>query len=229
MYKAAEAHSLVKEVSEKIEKKYDHESKLFGLTTPLLTAASGAKMGKTADGAVWLNADLFSPYDYWQFWRNVEDADVERFLKLFTELPLAQITALCEHPDQRINEAKKVLAMEATALLHGREAAEQAAETARKTFEEGGVGETLPVHPVAKADLDVGILFTKLLHDSGLVASGKEARRAVEAGAACLNDAKVKDANRKVTVADLNADGLVKISANRKKHAVVRVLNPETK
>lgn len=197
---------------------------LFGLTTPLLTTSSGAKMGKTADGAVWLNAEMFSPYDYWQFWRNVEDADVERFLKLFTELPLTHIAELCAHKDQRINEAKKVLATEATTLLHGREAAEAAAETARKTFEEGGAGETLPVHLVAKADLEAGIPFFKLLHESGLVASGKEARRAVDAGAACLNDAKVTDANHKVTAADLNAEGIAKISASRKKHAVVKAL-----
>lgn len=194
---------------------------LFGLTTPLLTTSSGAKMGKTADGAVWLNGEMFSPYDYWQFWRNVEDADVERFLLLFTELSVEEIAALCAHQDQRMNEAKKVLATEATKLLHGEEAALAAAETARKTFEEGTAGDALPVHSVAQAELEAGIPFFKLLHDSGLVASGKEARRTVDAGAACLNDVKVTDANQKVTVADMK-DGIIKISASRKKHAVVK-------
>ncbi len=195
---------------------------LFGLTTPLLTTSSGAKMGKTADGAVWLNADMFSPYEYWQFWRNVEDADVERFLKLFTELPLKQIAELCAHKDQRINEAKKVLATEATALLHGREAADRAAETARKTFEEGKAGDALPEYRVNPTDLEAGIPFFKLLVDSGLANSGNEARQAVKSGAAKLNDANVGDANQKVTRADMNAEGYIKISASKKKHAVVK-------
>lgn len=195
---------------------------LFGLTTPLLTTSSGAKMGKTTDGAVWLNAEMFSPYDYWQFWRNVEDADVERFLLLFTELPLEEIKALTAHKDQRINEAKKVLATEATALLHGREAAEQAAETARKTFEEGKAGEALPEHLVSPAELEAGIPFFKLLVDSGLASSGNEARQAVKSGAAKLNDISVGDANQKVTDADMNAEGYIKISASKKKHAVVK-------
>lgn len=199
----------------------DDGPQVFGLTTPLLTTSSGAKMGKTADGAVWLNGEMFSPYDYWQFWRNVEDADVKRFLLLFTELSMEEIEALTAHNDQRMNEAKKVLATEATKLLHGEEAALAAAETARKTFEEGAAGDALPVHNVPQAELEAGIPFFKLLHDSGLVASGKEARRAVDAGAACLNDVKITDANRKVTAADMK-DGIVKISASRKKHAVVK-------
>ncbi len=195
---------------------------IFGLTTPLLTTSSGAKMGKTADGAVWLNAEMFSSYDYWQFWRNVEDADVKRFLLLFTELSIEEIETLTAHQDQRMNEAKKVLATEATRLLHGEEAALAAAETARRTFEEGAAGDALPVHNIAKAELEAGVPFFKLLADSGLAASGKEARRAVEAGAARLNDAQVNDANHKVTLADMNAEGIIKISANKKKHAVIK-------
>ncbi len=195
---------------------------LFGLTTPLLTTSSGAKMGKTADGAVWLNGEMFSPYDYWQFWRNVEDDDVKRFLLLFTELPVEEIEALTAHRDQRMNEAKKILATEATKLLHGEEAALAAAETARKTFEEGAAGDALPVHNVPQAELEAGIAYFKLLADSGLVASGKEARRAVDAGAACLNDVKITDANQKVTTADMK-DGIIKISASKKKHAVIKL------
>ncbi len=196
---------------------------IYGLTTPLLTTSSGAKMGKTADGAVWLNGEMFSPYDYWQFWRNVEDADVKRFLLLFTELPVAEIDALTAHRDERMNEAKKVLATEATALLHGREAAEKAAKTAHETFVQGGAGAALPEHQVSEADLEVGIPFFKLLQEAGLCASGKDARRAVESNAAKLNDAPVGDATRPVTKADLNSDGVIKISASKKKHAVVKV------
>ena len=191
-------------------------TEVFGLTTPLLTTASGAKMGKTAAGAVWLNPDRLSPYDYWQFWRNAEDADVGRFLKLFTDLTLAEIARLEALAGAEINEAKKVLATEATALLHGRAAAEQAAETARKAFEEGAAAETLPsiTHalPAPLADLLVA---------AKLVASKGEARRLVAQNGVRLNDEPVADAVRPVTDADLR-DGAAKLSLGRKKHVLVR-------
>src|SRR5438874_1059716 len=160
---------------------------LFALTTPLLTTASGAKMGKTETGAVWLNADAMSPYDYWQFWRNCEDGDVGRLLKLFTELPLDEIGRLAQLKGQELNEAKKVLATEATALLHGRAAAEQAAETARRTFEQGGIGDDLPTIEVPVKEFGVGIPIWALLHRAGLAASNSEARRLIKGGGARLN------------------------------------------
>jgi tyrosyl-tRNA synthetase len=188
----------------------------FGLTTPLLTTASGAKMGKTAAGAVWLNAERLSPYDYWQFWRNTEDADVQRFLALFTELPMDEVRRLGALDGAGINEAKKVLATEACALLHGRAAAEQAAETARRAFEEGAAAETLPTitHalPASLADLLVA---------AKLCASKGEARRLVAQNGVRLNDAAVTDANASVTEADLR-DGAAKLSLGRKRHVLVR-------
>jgi tyrosyl-tRNA synthetase len=194
---------------------------LHGLTTPLITTASGAKMGKTASGAVWLNAEKRSPYDYWQFWRNVEDADVGRFLKLFTELPMEEIQRLERLGGAERNEAKKILATEATALAHGRSAAESAAETARRTFEEGAVGEALPRVAVARAELERGIPAFELLHRAGLAASKAEARRLIKAGGARLNDAAIADEMRKVTSADRDADGVIKLSAGKKRHALV--------
>ncbi len=189
----------------------------FGLTTPLLTTASGAKMGKTAAGAVWLNAERLSPYDYWQFWRNTEDADVQRFLALFTELPMDEVRRLGALDGAGINEAKKVLATEACALLHGRDAAEQAAETARRAFEEGAAAEDLPsiTHtlPASLADLLVA---------AKLCASKGEARRLVAQNGVRLNDAAVADANASVTEADLR-DGAAKLSLGRKRHVLVRV------
>lgn len=188
----------------------------FGLTTPLLTTASGAKMGKTAAGAVWLNAERLSPYDYWQFWRNTEDADVGRFLALFTEMPMDEVRRLGALAGAEINEAKKVLATEATTLLHGPEAAQQAAETARRAFEEGAAAETLPsishALPASLADLLVA---------AKLVASKGEARRLVAQNGVRLNDAAVADANQAVTAADLR-DGAAKLSLGRKKHVLVR-------
>jgi tyrosyl-tRNA synthetase len=195
---------------------------LFGLTTPLITTASGAKMGKTAAGAVWLSSDRLSPYDYWQYWRNTEDGDVGRFLKLFTDLPLPEIARLERLQGVEINEAKIILANEATSLCHGAEAARNAAETARRTFVEGGLGGDLPVVEIDHGELADGIAAFELLRRSGLAASNGEARRLIKGGGARLNDAAIEDENRRVTLADLNADGVVKLSFGRKRHAVVR-------
>ncbi|QDJ10960.1 Tyrosyl-tRNA synthetase [Roseomonas mucosa] len=188
----------------------------FGVTTILLTTASGAKMGKTAAGAVWLNADRLSPYDYWQFWRNTEDADVARFLALFTDLPMAEVRRLGALAGAEVNEAKKILATEASAILHGRAAAEAAAETARATFEAGTLAEDLPT---VSAALPAAVL--DLLVAAGFVASKGEARRLVRGGGVRLNDEPVGDETRQVTGADLR-DGTAKLSAGRKKHALVR-------
>jgi tyrosyl-tRNA synthetase len=195
---------------------------LFGLTAPLITTASGAKMGKTAAGAVWLNTNRLSPYDYWQYWRNTEDADVGRFLRLFTDLPLGEIVRLEKLQGAEINEAKIILANEATALCHGMPAARNAAETARRTFVEGGLGQDLPVLEVERAELAGGIAAYELLRRSGLAASNGEARRLVKGGGARLNDAVIEDENRKITTADLDAGGAMKLSFGRKKHAIVR-------
>jgi tyrosyl-tRNA synthetase len=199
---------------------------LFALTTPLLTTSSGAKMGKSATGAVWLNAENFSPYDFWQYWRNSEDADVERFLKMFTRLPLDEIARLAALGGSEINEAKKVLATEATAIVHGREAADQAAETARKTFEEGALAETLPTVEVDKASLEAGQGLLSLLVAAGLASSNGEARRHVQGNAVRLNDEPVKDERRVVNLTDLGPEGLIKLSVGRKKHALVRPKEP---
>jgi tyrosyl-tRNA synthetase len=188
----------------------------FGLTTPLITTASGAKMGKTASGAVWLAAEKLSPYEYWQFWRNTEDADVGRFLGLFTELPMPEVARLGALRGAEVNEAKKVLATEATALLHGREAAEAAAETARRTFEEGIAAETLPTHLAA---LPANVV--DLLAEARLVASKGEARRLIAQNGVRLNDVAVSDVAAQVTEADLR-DGAAKLSLGRKKHLLVR-------
>jgi tyrosyl-tRNA synthetase len=192
------------------------DAEAFGLTTPLLTTASGAKMGKTAAGAVWLNPDRLAPYDYWQYWRNAEDADVGRFLALFTELPMPEIRRLSALQGAEINEAKKVLATEATALLHGRAAAEQAAETARRAFEQGEAAETLPsiAHALPASVVD-------LLAAAKLVASKGEARRLVAQNGVRLNDAPVTDPLQPVTAADLR-DGAAKLSLGRKRHVLVR-------
>ena len=194
---------------------------VFGLTTPLITTASGAKMGKTAGGAVWLRGDRLSPYDYWQFWRNAEDADVGRFLRLFTEVELDEIGRLEALPGAGINEAKKVLATEATALLHGRAAAEGAAETARQAFEEGVAANTLPTHAVARAALEAGVPVVRLLVEAGLVASNGEARRLIRGGGARVNDVAVADEAAVVSGRDLR-DGAVKLSAGKKQHRLVR-------
>jgi tyrosyl-tRNA synthetase len=198
------------------------QRELHGLTTPLITTASGVKMGKTASGAVWINAEKRSPYDYWQFWRNAEDADVGRFLKLFTELPLDEIVRLERLEGAERNEAKKILATEATALAHGRAAAEAAAETARRTFEEGAIGEALPKIAVGRAEIDRGIPAFELLHRAGLAASKGEARRLIKAGGARLNDKTIEDEMRPVTSSDFDAEGLIKLSVGKKRHALVQ-------
>ncbi len=196
---------------------------LFALTCPLLTTSSGAKMGKSAQGAIWLNADLLSPYDYWQFWRNTEDADVGRFLKLYTELPLDEIARLEALDGAERNEAKKVLANEATRLVHGKDAATTAAETARRTFEEGASDDNLPTITVAQAELDAGIGVLGLFVEAGLASSNSDARRQVQGGAAKVNDVAVSDAKATVCANDLT-DGRIKLSSGRKKHALVRVV-----
>ena len=198
------------------------QQELFAVTTPLVTTASGAKMGKSVQGAVWLNAAMLSPYDYWQYWRNTEDADVGRFLRLFTELPLAEIARLEGLQGAEINDAKKILADEATRLCHGDEAASAAGETARQTFEQGTLGEGLPTIEVAGDELNAGIAAFDLLRRAGLAASNGEARRLIKGGGARLNDAVIADETRQVTAADLNADGILKLSAGRKRHALVR-------
>lgn len=194
---------------------------VFGLTTPLLTTASGAKMGKTAGGAVWLNADMFSPYDYWQYWRNAEDADVGVLLARFTKLPMDEVRRLATLQGAEINEAKKTLANEATALLHGRAAADAAAETARRTFEEGDAADGLPAITVNAAALRAGIPLLDAFQKTGLIASKGEGRRHIAAGALKINDAACT-AERPVTEADLK-DGTVKLSVGKKKHALVRL------
>jgi tyrosyl-tRNA synthetase len=195
---------------------------LHALTTPLLTTGSGEKMGKTAQGAVWLNAEQFSPYDFWQYWRNVEDADVIKFLKLFTTLSMSEIKRLEALGGSEINEAKKVLATEATALLHGRAAADEAAETARKTFEEGALAESLPTVEIARASLEAGLGLLSLFVTAGLAASNGEARRHVQGGGVRINDQPVSDERRIMGVADLGPEGLIKLSLGRKKHVLVR-------
>ena len=195
---------------------------LYALTSPLLTTASGGKMGKTASGAVWLNADLMSAYDFWQFWRNTEDADVERFLKLYTTLPLPEIAKLAALGGAEINEAKKVLATEVTAMLHGRAAAEAASETARKTFEEGSLATDLPSVALPRAEFDAGIGVLTAFARTGLVPSTGEARRQVKAGGLRVNDALVSDERATLSAADLSSDGAVKLSFGKKKHVLLR-------
>jgi tyrosyl-tRNA synthetase len=198
------------------------ELELFGLTVPLLTTSSGAKMGKTASGAVWLNEDRLSAYDYWQYWRNTEDADVGRFLKLFTELPLQEIARLEALQGAEINDAKIVLANEATALCHGADAADAAAETARRTFVEGAIGEDLPSIDVPKSELEAGLPAFALMTRAGLTQSNGEARRLIKGGGARLNDARIESDTASVSLADVNDQGVIKLSAGRKRHALVR-------
>ncbi len=194
---------------------------VFGLTTPLITTASGAKMGKTARGAVWLTADKCSPFDYWQFWRNTEDADVGRFLRLFTDLPLAEIARLEALGGAEINEAKKLLATAATALAHGAAVAEAAAETARGVFEQGGAAD-LPSVSVPAAELAAGIPAFRLFALAGLAASNGEARRLIRGGGARVNDAPLTEEGAVIGTEALR-DGAIKLSAGRKQHRLVRV------
>ncbi len=197
---------------------------LFGLTTPLITTAAGTKMGKTAQGAVWLTEARLTAYDYWQYWRNTEDADVGRFLRLFTELPEDEIVRLESLEGVEINEAKKQLANEATKLCHGAAAAEAAAKTARRTFEEGALGQDLPTVEVPRDRLAQGILAYELLRESGLTASNGEARRLIKGGGARVNDTAIDNDSHAVDLGDLNADGLIKLSAGKKRHALVRAI-----
>jgi tyrosyl-tRNA synthetase len=195
---------------------------LHALTTPLLTTASGAKMGKTAAGAIWLNADMLSPYDYWQFWRNTEDDDVARFLKLFTMLPLNEVGRLAALQGQEINEAKKILATEATALVHGRDAAIAATETARKTFEEGAISASLPTIDIPQAELAAGIGVLGIFVTAGFVASNGEARRQIKGGGLRVNDTSVTDEKMLLTPALLTPEGVIKLSLGKKKHILLR-------
>ncbi|HEX5508565.1 MAG TPA: tyrosine--tRNA ligase [Pseudolabrys sp.] len=198
-------------------------AQLFALTSPLITTSSGAKMGKTAAGAVWLNAEMVSPYDYWQYWRNTEDGDVARFLKLFTVLPLAEIGRLATLKGEEINEAKKVLATEATALVHGRTAAAQAAETARRTFEEGAIADTLPTVEIPRADLDDGLgVLIAFAEKARLVGSNGEARRQIKAGGLKVNDVAVDDEKMILTRRELTPGGVIKLSLGRKRHVLLK-------
>ena len=195
---------------------------LFALTTPLLTTSSGAKMGKTAQGAVWLNADQFSPYDFWQYWRNTEDADVVRFLKLFTVLPMNEIDKLAQLKGAEINEAKKALADAATTLLHGTEAARLAAETARQTFEEGAIAENLPTVEVPRGELEAGIGVLASFVKAGLVASNGEARRQIKGGGLRVNDVAVTDEKMMLKPSELTPEGVIKLSFGKKRHVLLR-------
>ena len=198
------------------------QKQFYALTTPLLTTASGAKMGKTASGAVWLNGDLFSPYDFWQYFRNTEDADVERFLKIFTRLSLDEIAKLAALGGNEINDAKKILATEATAIVHGRQAAEEAAETARKTFEEGALADTLPTVSVPSVELEAGIGVLTLFVMAGLAGSNGEARRHIKGNALKINDQPVSDDRMSVDAGHIGPEGAIKLSLGKKKHVLVR-------
>jgi len=197
-------------------------AQLFALTTPLITTSSGAKMGKTAAGAVWLNADMVSPYDYWQYWRNTDDGDVARFLKLFTVLPLDEIARLAALMGQELNEAKKVLATEATALVHGRAAAEESAVTARRTFEDGALAETLPTIEIPRAEFEPALGVLAAFVRSGLVASNGEARRQIKGGGLKVNDITVTDEKMTLTRAHLTPEGVIKLSLGKKRHVLLK-------
>ncbi|MTI09519.1 tyrosine--tRNA ligase [Curvivirga aplysinae] len=200
------------------------EKQVFGLTVPLLTTASGAKMGKTASGAIWLNEERLPSYDYWQYWRNTEDADVGKFLRLFTELPLDEIERLEKLQGAEINEAKKILAHEATKLCRGEEAALKAAETAQKTFEQGAIGDDLPTKEIKSTDLEAGIGLLGAITEMGLTASNGEARRFVQQGAVKVNDQKIDDPRYSLNASDLDSDKVIKLSLGKKKHAVLKVV-----
>jgi tyrosyl-tRNA synthetase len=197
---------------------------LYALTTPLLTKSSGEKMGKSASGAVWLNGDLFSPYEFWQYFRNTEDADVGKWLKIFTRLPLDEIARLAALGGAELNEAKKILATEVTAIVHGRDAAEQAAATAAATFEAGALDLSLPTTDVARADLKAGLGILAALVQAGLAASNGEARRAIQGGAIRLNDQPVTDDKLTLTEANLLPEGVLKLSSGKKRHALLRAV-----
>ncbi|WP_375611895.1 tyrosine--tRNA ligase [Bartonella sp. AA9NXGY] len=195
---------------------------LYALTSPLLTTSSGAKMGKSLNGAVWLNADKLSPYQFWQYWRNTEDADVTRFLKLYTPLPMDEILKLSLLQGTEINEAKKILATEITAMLHGRVLADAAAETARKTFEEKTLGENLPTVEINASELKKGVGLLTLLVQAGLARSNSEARRHVQGGGVRVNDQIIKDETHLIIERDVSAEGTIKLSFGKKKHVVMK-------
>ncbi|HEV7433797.1 MAG TPA: tyrosine--tRNA ligase [Pseudorhizobium sp.] len=195
---------------------------LYALTSPLLTTSSGAKMGKSINGAVWLNPEMLSAYDFWQYWRNTEDADVGRFLKLYTTLPLEEIARLSALGGAEINEVKKILATEITAVLHGRQAAEQAAETARKTFEEGALAENLPTIEIPRAQIEAGLGLLALMVKAGLASSNGEARRHVQGGAVKINDQQISDERITIGSGEVTEAGVVKLSLGKKKHILVR-------
>ena len=197
-------------------------AQLFALTSPLITTSSGAKMGKTAAGAVWLNADLMSPYDYWQYWRNTEDGDVVRFLKLFTILPLDEIAKLGALKGSEINEAKKVLATEATALVHGRGAADEAAGTARKTFEEGATSLALPTVSIPRKDVAAGLGVLSAFVTAGLATSNGEVRRAIANNAVAVNDVRITSDKHTITEKDMTPDGIIKLSLGKKQHVLLK-------
>ena len=195
---------------------------LYALTTPLLTKSSGEKMGKSASGAVWLNGDLFSPYDFWQYFRNTEDADVGKFLKIFTRLPLSEIAKLAALGGNEVNEAKKVLATEVTAIVHGRAAAEEAAHTARQTFESGAIDLSLPTATVTHAELSGGVGILAALVTAGLAGSNGEARRHVQSGAVRVNDAVIEDDKLSLGENALLTEGVIKLSVGKKRHALIK-------
>jgi tyrosyl-tRNA synthetase len=199
-----------------------HNAQLFALTSPLITTSSGAKMGKTVAGAVWLNADQVSPYDYWQYWRNTEDADVARFLKLFTVLPLDEIERLAALQGADINEAKKILATAATAMVHGQAAADAAAGTARTTFEEGGLGASLPTVELPRTELKAGVGVLAAFVKAGLAGSNGEVRRAIANNAIMVNDVRVTSEKAVIGEADVTAEGVVKLSLGRKRHVLLK-------
>jgi tyrosyl-tRNA synthetase len=200
-----------------------HNAQLFGLTSPLITTSSGAKMGKTVAGAVWLNAEQVSPYAYWQYWRNTDDADVLSFLRLFTVLPVAEIGRLASLKDEEINEAKKVLATEATALVHGRAAAEEAAGTARRTFEQGVLARSLPTVEVARSELETGVsVLAAFSAKAGLVPSNMEARRQIRGGGLKVNDVTVVDEKMVLTTRELTPEGVIKLSLGKKRHVLLQ-------
>ncbi|MCZ2158780.1 tyrosine--tRNA ligase [Bartonella sp. 220] len=197
---------------------------LYALTSPLLTTSSGAKMGKSLNGAVWLNADMLSPYQFWQYWRNTEDADVTRFLKLYTTLPMDEILKFSTLQGTEINEAKKILATEVTAMLHGRSVANEAAETARKTFEEKTLGENLPTVKINATELITGVGLLTLLVQAGLAKSNSEARRHVQGGGVRINDKTIENETHLIFEEDINAEGTIKLSFGKKKHVLIKPL-----
>lgn len=214
----------VKEESLEWALTYINKKELFGLTTPLITTSSGAKMGKSVSGAVWLSAEKLSTYDYWQFWRNTEDADVFKFMRLFTDISVEEIAKLeREMQGAAINQAKIILANAATTICHGADAAAHAFETARKVFEQGGVGDDLPTVEISKAELEAGIGIVKILQTTGLAESGGAAKRLIQGGAVKVNDVKVESETQVINLADLNSEGIVKLSSSKKKHALVKL------